>query len=218
MAAIPEYDVVFTPRQANMPELSRMARGRVAYLPFGYAPRFFHPLPDAGPILHDVLFAGGADQDRASYLGPLIDAGLQVGLYGAYWERFAETRSAGRGYAAPEDLSALIARSHVCLCLVRQANRDGHCMRTFELAAAGACIVADDTPEHRAIYGPDGDAVAYASSNAQAVKLCRELIASPSSRQRMTSNVLRLVSEGCHTYTHRLSTLLNICYSSVAPC
>jgi spore maturation protein CgeB len=212
--AIPEYTVVFTPRKANMAELSTMAPGRVSYLPFGYDPRYFHPLPEAGPPLHDLFFAGGADQDRASYIAPMINAGIQVGLYGTYWERFAETRSSGKGYAAPGDLSTLIARSRVCLCLVRQANRDGHCMRTFELAAAGACIIAEDTAEHRAVYGPEGETVVYAANSTHAASLCRELLDSPNHRQRMSQNALRLASEGGHAYAHRLSTILDTCYSS----
>jgi spore maturation protein CgeB len=86
-------------------------------------------------------------------------------------------------------------------------------MRTFELAAVGACILADDTSEHRALFGPDGEAVAYVSNSTQAAARCRELLNSPAARQTMTENVRRLISQGRHTYAHRLSTLLDHCRS-----
>ena len=54
----------------------------------------------------------------------------------------------------------------VNLCLVRRAKRDGHVMRSFEIAAVGGCMLAQDTDEHREIFGPEGEAVRLFSRRA----------------------------------------------------
>jgi spore maturation protein CgeB len=213
LEALREYDILLTPRRANMDELNALAPGRVHYLPFGYEPQFFHATPEIlepspRSMAHEVFFAGGADQDRVSFMQEIAASGLELGLYGALWERFPETKGSFRGYAAPDRLSGLIANSLVSLCLVRQANRDGHCMRTFELAAAGGCILAEDTPEHRSIFGPDGSAVAYFSGQQDVAEKCAGLIRAPDTRLRLRRAAHRLIANGQHTYSQRLSMIL----------
>jgi hypothetical protein len=46
-------------------------------------------------------------------------------------------------------------------CPVRRASRDGHIMRSFEIAAVGGCMLAQDIDEHREIFGSEGEAVVY---------------------------------------------------------
>ncbi len=92
------------------------------------------------------------------------------------------------------------------LCLVRRANRDGHCMRTYELAAAAACILAEDTAEHREVYGPDS--VLYFKTAGEAAGHAMEVRRSPELRQRLRIAVHRRITDGSHTYAARLHSLL----------
>ena len=163
--AIQEYDRVFTPRQANVGDLEAAGVPAVSMLPFGYAPDVHYPEAPAPAEAHeweaDVMVAGGADRDRIDILAPLIRAGFRVALYGGYWDRFRETRDVARGPARRAGLRRATGAAKVCLGLVRRANRDGHCMRTYEVPAMGGCLVAEDTADHRALFGADGEAVAY---------------------------------------------------------
>ncbi len=210
MEALSGYDLLLTPRRANMAELEALAPGRVKYLPFGYDPRYFHSLGDAEPerLRHEVFFAGGADADRVPLMATLQSAGVNLGLYGDYWRRYADTRDAFKGYANPEQMADLIHHSAVCLCLVRRANRDGHSMRTYELGGAGACILAEDTGEHRALYGDHGKAVYYFSSDADALAKVRALLADRGERERLRRATRVLFNELEHSYAARLRTLL----------
>jgi hypothetical protein len=74
--------------------------------------------------------------------------GSPVLLAGAYWDRYPAFRAYALGIKR-----ALTAAAKVNLCLVRRANRDGHVMRSFEIAAIGGCMLAQDTDEHRDIFG-----------------------------------------------------------------
>ena len=108
LQAVPQYDTVFTPRRANMRDLKDAGCPRVEFLPFAYNPRVHFPdtsAPARAPT-SDVMFAGGADADRVPYLAVLIKAGLDVQLYGGYWERYAETRVHWRWSRRPADTAA----------------------------------------------------------------------------------------------------------------
>lgn len=206
-AALPEYDYIFSPRRANIEDLRRASGAEVAFLPFGYDPQLFRPV-EATPDGSDILFAGGADAERAPLIGALWKAGLKIALYGSYWERFAETKTITRGQLPAERLSEAIASSKVGLCLVRRANRDGHSMRTFELPAVGICMLAEDTQEHRAIFGPDGQAAVYFCGLADLVEKAKGLVANPCERRRLAGAAHGLIREGRHTYGDRIASML----------
>jgi len=213
MEALPLYDLVFSPRRANLSDLERLGCRGVRYLPFAYAPEVHYPDPPATPeearvFGSDVIFAGGADADRVPYIRALLRSGFKVALYGGYWERFRSTRLHGRGDADPASLRKAIGGAKVALCLVRRANRDGLAMRSFEVPAIGACMLVEDTEEHREIFGPPDRAVAYFRSLDQMMRRMGGLLDDPVERGRLASEAHRLIVEGGHTYRDRLRCML----------
>jgi hypothetical protein len=213
MEALPLYDRVFSTRRANLGELEELGCRRVGYLPFAYAPEQHYPDPPATPdetsaFASDVVFAGGADADRVPYIEALLDSGVKVGLYGGYWERFGSTRRHGRGMLDPASLRKAIGGAKVALCLVRRANRDGLAMRSFEVPAIGACMLAEDTEEHRELFGPPDRAVVYFRGVDEMVHRLRGLLGDPDERRRLASAAHRLIVEGGHTYADRFRRML----------
>lgn len=204
--SLSHYGRIFTPRRSNFGQLNALAPGRIEYLPFGYDPRYFGPI-DRENYLHDVFFAGGADQERATLIGYFLHAGIDVGLYGAYWERYKETRGKSSGYAAPDQLRSLIARSRVSLCLVRRSNRDGHSMRTFEIGACGAPLLAEDTIEHRDILGDEMETALYFDNEIDMVEKARWLIDNPEEGAAMGLRLGQRLRAGQNTYADRLRAI-----------
>lgn len=211
--ALPHYDIVFSPRRANLNDLLRAGCQRVEYLPFGYDPDLFYPEKlsnqKQNEFVPDVVFAGGADQDRANYINVLIKAGITVDLYGSYWERYPETREYTRGQADVQTLRIAISSAKISLCLVRKANRDGNSMRTFEVPAIGACMLTEDTQEHREIFGESGKAVVYFKTIPEMVEKAKWLLNHEAERQRLARNAHILITQGKHTYKDRLETILS---------
>lgn len=214
MKALPLYDYLFSPRSANLEDLRKIGGPNVSYLPFAYAPELHFPEPPDAPEEQvqfdaDVVFAGGADQDRVPYIAALIKTGFKVALYGGYWERFKETRKYTRGQANPKTLRKAIRGAKVALCLVRRANRDGHCMRTFEVPAIGACMLAEDTEEHREIFGKEGEAVIYFKTIPEMIEKLRWLLEHDNKRQHLAQAAHDLIVNGRNTYKDRLITMLS---------
>jgi spore maturation protein CgeB len=186
----------------------------VRYLPFAYAPGLhFCERPDnseeAARFCADVVFAGGADADRVPLVNRLIRERFDVALYGGYWNRFPATRPCARGRAAPSTLRKAIGGSKVALCLVRRANRDGNAMRTFEVAAMGACMLAEYTEEHREILGEDGDAVVYFRTPDEMVDRLRWLVSHDYERRRLGAAVHTRITSRPNTYRDRLKTMMD---------
>lgn len=205
--ALPMYDIVFSPRRANIPDLERL--GCIAqYLPFAYDPalhfRELCPLVQADSYECDVLFYGGADQDRLPYITSLIDAGLDVHLYGGYWNRYAKTRPYWKGMANAQTLRWAVSSAKVTLCLVRRANRDGHVMRTFEIPAMGGCMLTEDTEEHRAIFGEDGERILYFLDRDHMLEQLVRLLQDNALQNRLRWEVHHHIMTGQHTYGDRL--------------
>jgi spore maturation protein CgeB len=211
LRALPEYDAVFTTRRANLGNFAEIGCREVRFLPFGYDDCLFRR-PSAGfdGAAPDVLFVGGADRDRVAFMTEFLNQGPAVALVGGYWDRFAAMRPYALGRLPPETLCALTASAKVNLCLVRRANRDGHVMRSFEIAALGGCMLAEDTEEHREIFGPDGAAVVYFRTARQAAERARSLIARPAERKRLSEAVRARISAGYHTYRDRLLSMLDM--------
>ncbi len=211
LPALRQYDVLFTPRRSLHSDLAGHTSARVVDLQFGVDRELFHPVSltaeEEQTYKSDVMFAGGADRDRVPYLAALHQAGLHTALYGDYWERYAEARALTRGPISVSHLPKAITAAKVALCLVRRANRDQHCMRTFEVPAVGGCMLTEDTEDHRNLFGPEGSAVLYFNGIAEMVSKARWLVEHETERDRLARAAHALVASG-HTYKDRLQSIL----------
>lgn len=211
LSALKCCDLVFTPRRSNIEDFRNLGCADVRYLPFAYDEGLFSPsAPLATVPSHDVLFVGGADRDRAAFMTRFMRSGLQPALVGGYWSRFTETRGCDLGHKDIETVRQLTAAAAVNICLVRRANRDGHVMRSFEIPAIGGFMLAEDTPEHRELFGVEGRCVLYFTSPEMAAEKARWALANPDERGRMSRAAHALITGGRNTYGDRLLQMLAV--------
>jgi hypothetical protein len=212
--ALREYEIVWSPRRANLEDLRRHGCRRVEYLPFGYNPAIHFPESPVTDLEKkqftcDVVFVGAADADRLPVARALVRTGLNVHLYGSYWDRDRELRPHWHGLVHGREQRLAVGGAKVNLCLGRKANRDGHAMRSFELPAMGACLVAEDTPEHRDLFGDAGDCVEYYLTINDMVNQIKDLCAQPERTLRLSARLRELIRiKHRHTYGDRLKVIL----------
>ena len=208
-----EYDLIANPRTSNLEQLRAHGCRRVEYLPFGYNPDYHfiegNPTPaEEERFGCEVAILGGADADRVPLARALAAANMDLALYGGYWDKYPDLKKFHRGSVFGRDLrlAVRLARCHVCMG--RMANRDGHAMRSVEFPAMGACLLVEDTAEHRELYGSDGESVLYWQNEATLVTQAATLIGDPALSQHLrTSLYTRMVVNGEHTYADRLKTI-----------
>jgi spore maturation protein CgeB len=209
LQALPFYDRILTTRRANVADFEHIGCGDVRYLPFGYDEELFcGPRRPTRGDTHDILFVGGADKERIDFISELMDAGVPVALVGDYWGSAWPVRQFALGHKTPDEVRILTAAAKINLCLVRRANRDGHVMRSFEIAALGGCMLAEDTAEHREIFGRDGEAVVYFRTAREAADRARALLTDADERERLSAAVRARITRGAHTYRDRLVNIL----------
>lgn len=210
--ALPSWDHVFTPRRANLADFEAAGCRAVHRLAFGYDDALLvERAPTSVPARRwSVLFVGGGDEDRRDFFADFRRLVPETLLVGSYWERWAETRDLAIGGRAPEEVVWLTRRAPVNLIVVRRANRDQHVMRSFEAAAAGGCLVVEDTTDHREIFGGDGEAVRYFRTPEDAARICRALVDDVDERERLAASVRRRVEAGRHTYRDRLREMIRV--------
>jgi hypothetical protein len=212
-SALPEYGCIFNPRYANFGDLCAVGCQDLRYLPFAYEPDIHFPEAPTDPseaarLASDAFFVGGGDKERLRIVTRLLRSGLNVALYGGGWERYKTTRPAARGFADASTGRKAAATSKTAICLVRRSNRDGHSMRSFELPAMRTCMVVEDTPEHRQIFGPDGESVVYFVTDDQLIARIKMLCADEATRVRLANACHDRICGGKNTYQDRLVTIL----------
>jgi spore maturation protein CgeB len=208
LRALKHFDIVFTTRRSNIQNFQDLGCADVRYLPFAYDDGLFSPPPDATPS-YDVLFVGGADRDRVAFIAEFMRYGLRPTLVGGYWGRFYQTRDHSLGTKDVETIGRLTAAAAVNLCLVRRANRDGHVMRSFEIPAVGGFMLAEDTTEHRDMFGAEGSCVLYFKTPEAAAEKAAWALANPDERQRMAGAAHARITNGKNTYADRLVQMLS---------
>lgn len=213
LRALTQYDLLVTPRSANLAQLAAHGAAPVVRLPFAYDPRLSFPedlaTADRARLASDVLFVGGADPDRVPLIEALLTLPLPVALYGGYWSRFRTTRAHHRGFADPHEIRRATRAAKVVLCLTRRSNRDGHVMRSYEAGATGACLLVEYTDEHRELFGPEGATVTYFRSEAELAAKAAQLVSTDdATRERFASAVSSRVRGSANTYGDRLRDVL----------
>jgi hypothetical protein len=215
LKSLRHYDLVYSPRRSNLADLLQVGCQQVEYLPFGYNQELHFPELPQTPMERerfacDVAFVGCADYDRIPMALALVQAGLRVNLYGAYWDRYAKLRSHWKGLVFGRELRLAVGGATVNICLGRKANRDGHAMRSLELPAMGACLLVEDTLEHRELFGDAGDCVEYYLGLDELVVKSKALCAQPERARALGGKVFQhICQKNRHTYADRLQTILD---------
>ena len=154
LKSLPEYNIIFTPRIHTAEDFRSVGCTDVIRTMFAYSPQV-HINREAYPVQKpncDVAMIGGADSDRIPFARALIRAGYRVGLWGGYWNRNPGLRRYSHGVIPIEQVISIASSVPVNVCMVRRANRDSHCMRSFEIPVAPGFMVIERTDDHKELF------------------------------------------------------------------
>ncbi len=211
--AIPLYDTYVCTKRGIMVDVAKAGCPSAIYVPFGYKPAVHFPEAPTTSEEHrrfdsDVAFIGGCDDDRVPFFKTLVEAipTLNLALYGGFWDRKRDLRRYWRGFAVGRDFRLALGGTKIAINLVRRANRDGHTMRSFEIPACGAFMLAERTSEHTALFA-EGHAAAYFASPKELVEKVQHYLANEDERTAIAGMARTTVTTGHHTYHDRLCSI-----------
>lgn len=160
------YDMHFTSKKHNVDEIIERTGKSAFFIWYAYDEKWhfrISPATFTSPI-YKVGFFGHMRPDRAGLVLEIANKfGKKFAVTGDRWSRvnglarLAHVKSASYGSA----ISTFVASAPLQLGLLNSDNRDQHTARSFEIPAMGGLLLAEDTEEHREIFGPQGNALFF---------------------------------------------------------
>jgi hypothetical protein len=206
------------------------------YMPLGYCDRVHRPLPSDDPSWKSVVgFLGGWEPRRERLLRDLAAAGIDLKIWGRYWEflgdgkwtlrrqlilkqlagseRFrihrdeflANTLQGDEVYA--DDYARALTGAKIGLGLLRTAWPDQHTTRSFEIPACGSMLLADRTGEHRELF-EEGKEAEFFSSAEELVDKAKFYCGGESARLRVARAGFERCVKSKYAYIYRLAAVL----------
>lgn len=214
--AIGSYDHIFSTKSAIIEDLEKMGATAVSFLPFAYDPARHYPEEPTEDERNqygcDVAYVGGGDRDRISDFQLLLqDPALSLKLYGGYWGTFPETQKFNGGVLDSHHYRIAVASAKVNIINGRRANRDQHAMRSFEIPAMGGCCVVEDSPEHREIFGKDGECCLYYANPQMLYDKVKYLLDNVDLRKQLANNAYHRFTTHPYSYADALKKIAEEC-------
>ena len=164
------YDLHFTSKRHNVQEISERTGKSVFFIWYAYDDSLHFRISRASFVrpIYKVGFFGHMRPDRAALILEIAKKfGKDFTLTGYGWNSvpglkdLAEVNSALYGGA----LSTFVSTAPLQLGLLNSDNRDQHTARSFEIPAMGGLLLAEDTSEHREIFGQEGNVLYFKSTD-----------------------------------------------------
>lgn len=180
---------------------------------YGADPDVFSPLPVAQDI--DVMFYGHGREYRGEWIDAMLRDASNALPEATFRVRGLHLGDIGRAQPLPylsfSKLREYACRSRINLCITRGAHASVHgssSSRPFELAALGACIVANPYDGLELWFEPERE-VFIVHSAEEAIDRYRYLLTHEAERRAVGERArARLLAE--HTFQHRARQLVTI--------
>ncbi len=209
-----EYDAVISNSEGGLPRLLELGARRAEAVFWGADPDFFSPQPVEKET--DVFFYGYGDKFRREWTGMLVgdpsrtlpDVDFALG-----GRDFQGDIGAARliGDVPFTVFPRAISAARINLCITRRSHASVYASsscRPFELAAAGAAIVANPYDGLERWFEPGKELIVVHDAD-EAVAAYRALLDDPAQAEELGRRARERVLDE-HTYRHRARRLLEI--------
>lgn len=183
LKAIPDYDLMVTPRASNV-AAAKAAGAKNVYRVMFAADELVHrptemSAEDRARFVSDVSFVGTWMPERGPFLSRLVERGVPLTIFGGRWDRSPEykaLKSAVKSEAlSPADYVKAIQCTSIAIGLLSKGNQDLHTTRSVEIPAIGTLLCAERTSEHLEMYEADREAVFWADAD-ECADRCLDLL------------------------------------------
>ena len=218
-ASLPLYNIFFTTKTFNIPELKALGCRRVEFVGNAYDPAIHRPmtLTDhekemfGGP----VGFIGGWEKERSDSICYLAESGIDVRIWGYRWnhcksppKRLKLEMQELQG----QDYARAICAFDINLCFLRKCNRDLQTVRSIEIPACRAFMLAERTKEHLELF-EEGKEAEFFDSNKELLEKVKYYLAKPEKRKRIAAGGYeRCIKDGC-SHQNRLKKCLETAFA-----
>jgi hypothetical protein len=205
MKDIPHFDLHVVQRDSNLADYRQRGARDVIKIQTAYEPTVHFPPPDGwsdAERTRDISFIGTAYDDRPEFLTRLWrERGLSVKVSGsAVWRERLDAEGAAAIYTGSELYGAAyreaVWRSKINLSFLTHSNQDEFAHKSFEIAACGGFLLAEQSAGHAARFVEDEEAVFFSDFDECLAKV-RQYLPDEAARARIAAaGRARAVSSG----------------------
>lgn len=209
----------------------------LVYMPLGYCDEVHRPVPSNNAQWGCAVgFLGGWEPRRERLLHAIAAAGIEVKIWGGYWDFLRDGKWTLRQSVILQQLAGkdrfrfhrdgLLARAHqgaevydddyaraltgckVGLGFLRKVCPDQHTTRSFEIPACGSMLLADRSEEHQEFF-EEGKEAEFFSSTEELLDKVRFYCGNESARKLIAEGGYKRCNDGKYAYVHRLRIALD---------
>jgi spore maturation protein CgeB len=213
-ACIPLYDLHVTTKSYNVAELRALGARDVHFIDKGYDPAVHRPLElspaERERFACDVGFVGYFEEDRASLMLRLAQAGVPVVVHGPRWSALAHAHPnliIRGGYLDGDDYARAICATRINLGFLRKSARDLQTARSVEIPACTGFMLAERTDEHRRLFEEGVEAEYFAGFDELLAK-CRHYLGHERERAAIAAAARRRCIESRYDNAARLAAVV----------
>jgi len=214
-ASLPLWDVFFTNKQVNVPELRALGAVNPVHVGKGCDPAIHRPLlqSEVGTDYEswDLVFVGSFEAERCRSINRLAGEGMRVVVWGDNWPSSAlDHRVSERPAQYGAEYVKALHTGKIALGLLRKLNRDTITSRSWEVTAMGRPLLAEKTADHDAAF-IDGEGYVGFTADDDLVAKARALLAEDERRRRLAERGReRCLSAGASTVQRAMEMLRHI--------
>jgi len=194
------YDVVFTTKTYNLPELKTLGARRTELFLDAYNENMHKPFvlteKEKEMFICDVGFVGSFEGDRAKRMLYLAEHGVKIKIWGLEWgpwvNKYANLDVKNKHLFA-EDYSKAICATKINLCFLRKINRDEVTSRSVEIPACGRFMLGERTKRHLEFF-KEGKEAEFFDTDEEMLGKVNYYLAHPDEREK----IAKAGMERCH--------------------
>ncbi len=215
---LPLFDVHFTSKTYNIPELLSKGAQCVELTGNAYSPHVHRPVEvpsdEQEYFGSDVAFVGGFEKERAATLNYLARNSIRVRVWGNNWDKFTSPHPGLILEKRPvwaDDYGKVVCSSKILLGFLRKINRDVETTRTMEIPAFGAFLLAERTVAQQKLFA-EGVEAEYFGDDRELLMKIRFYLENDERRRCIAQAGRERCLRSGYSYDARMQELLNFCY------
>lgn len=208
------------------------------YMPLGYCDQVHRPLrSESEKWKCSVGFLGGWEPRRERFLHAISNSGVDLKIWGGYWEFLKDGRWTLRrqlilrqlagnskfkfhqdpslssclqgGEVYGDDYARALSGARIGIGFLRKVWPDQHTTRTFEIPACGSMLLADRTNEHQEFFR-EGTEAEFFDSEQELVEKTQFYSRNEGARQRIAEAGRKRCLDGRYAYLYRLADAMKL--------
>ena len=220
LSSLALYDIHFTNKTYNVPELYDLGAKKVYYLSNAFCSKEHVKIELSNDEFlkykSDITFVGGYEKARAEDIYYIAQNGFSVRVWGNNWHKCKyKHQNIQYEYRAAYGIeySKIISASKITLGFLRKINRDEETTRTVELTAMGGFMLAERSDAQKKLFFEKIDAE-YFSDKEELLEKIKYYLKNSNSRLEIALNGYHKCLDLKLSQIDKMDELLRYCFSN----